>query len=200
MANGNASAWAGKDIIRLAVFSLLLFMAMLVGAMPCSIMMTTYFYGDAMGAIIAGIVWMYMRATIRKPYACLLSSVIVALVAFLFGQIWTAVLSIVVGGILAEPIVRAGRYTSASANIAAFVVWVLCFWVGHAVLAVFSVDAFTTTMLNAHMTQAQVDILLQGISGINLALAPLACGLGALVGGLLGRAIFKKHFARAEER
>ena len=197
MAIGSAKEWQGKDVIRLAVFSLLLFVAMLVGAMPFSITLTSYFYGDALGAVFAGIVWMYLRATVRKPWACLLSSIIVALIAFLLGQIWTAVLGIVVGGILSEIIVRAGKYTNPAANIIAFVVWVLCFWVGHGILAVFSADMFTQMMLNAHMTVDQVELLLQGLTGINLILAPIACLAGALIGSGLGYVIFKKHFARA---
>jgi energy-coupling factor transport system substrate-specific component len=107
------------------------------------------------------------------------------------------VLGVVVGGILAEIIVRAGKYTNPVANIIAFVVWVLCFWVGHGVLAVFSADMFTQMMLNAHMTASQVELLLQGLTGINLILAPIACLVGALIGSGLGYAIFKKHFARA---
>jgi energy-coupling factor transport system substrate-specific component len=199
MTIGNTSKWQGKDAIRLAVFSVLLFIAMLVGAIPLSITLTTYFYGDALGAVLAGVVWMYMRVNIRKPWACLLSSIIVAIVAFLLGQIWTAVLGVVVGGILSEVIVRAGKYASSLANIAAFVVWVLCFWVGHGILAVFSADMFTQVMLNAHMSAEQVSMLLQGITGINLILAPIACVIGSLGGAALGYAIFKKHFARAAE-
>lgn len=199
MAIGSTDKWQGKDVIRLAVFSLLLFVAMLVGAIPCSITLTTYFYGDALGAVLAGIVWMYMRATIRKPWACLLSSIIVAVIAFLLGQIWTAVLGVVVGGILAEAIVRIGKYTSPVANIAAFVVWVLCFWIGHGILAIFSADLFAQMMMNAHMTSEQVELLLSGLTGINLVLAPLACVVGSLIGGGLGYFIFKKHFARTAE-
>jgi energy-coupling factor transport system substrate-specific component len=197
MAIGSAKEWQGKDVIRLAVFSLLLFVAMLAGATPFSITLTSYFYGDALGAVFAGIVWMYLRATVRKPWACLLSSIIVALIAFLLGQIWTAVLGVVVGGVLSEIIVRAGKYTNPAANIIAFVVWVLCFWVGHGILAVFSADMFTQMMLNAHMTVDQVELLLQGLTGINLILAPIACLAGALIGSGLGYVIFKKHFARA---
>ena len=189
--------WQGKDAIRLAVFSLLLFMAMLIGAIPFSITLTSYFYGDALGAVLAGIVWMYMRGTIRKPWACLLSSLIVAVIALLLGQIWTAVLGIVVGGLLSEVIVRVGGYGSVPANIVAFVVWVLCFWVGHGILAVLSADMFAQMMINAHMTAEQVDMLLQGISGRNLILAPIACVAGSLVGGFLGYVVFKKHFQRA---
>lgn len=199
MAMGKTGTWQGKDAVRLAIFSVLLFVAMLIGAIPFSVMMSTYFYGDALGAVLAGIVWMYMRSTIRKPWACLASSVIVAVIAFLFGQIWTAVLSIVVGGVLSEVIERIGAFENTAAHIVAFVVWVLCFWVGHAVLAIFSVDAFAQTMLNAHMTQEQVDILLAGISGMNVLFAPAACAIGALVGGGLGYAIFRKHFSRAEK-
>jgi energy-coupling factor transport system substrate-specific component len=197
MTIGSTKEWHGKDVIRLAVFSLLLFVAMLVGAIPFSITLTSYFYGDALGAVFAGIVWMYMRATVRKPWACLLSSIIVALIAFLLGQIWTAVLGVVVGGILAEIIVRAGKYTNPVANIIAFVVWVLCFWIGHGILAVLSAEMFTQMMLNAHMTLEQVELLLQGVTGINLMLAPIACLVGALIGGCLGYIIFKRHFARA---
>ncbi|WP_421572430.1 MptD family putative ECF transporter S component [Slackia exigua] len=189
--------WQGKDAIRLAVFSLLLFMAMLIGAIPFSITLTSYFYGDALGAVLAGIVWMYMRATIRKPWACLLSSLIVAVIALLLGQIWTAVLGIVVGGLLSEVIVRVGGYGSVPADIFAFVVWVLCFWVGHGILAILSADMFAQMMINAHMSAEQVDMLLQGISGRNLVLAPIACVAGSLVGGILGYAVFKKHFQRA---
>ncbi|MDR0350308.1 MAG: MptD family putative ECF transporter S component [Coriobacteriales bacterium] len=197
MTIGSTDKWQGKDVIRLAVFSLLLFIAMLVGAMTCSITLTTYFYGDAVGAILAGIVWMYMRGTIRKPWACLLSSIIVALIAFLLGQLWTAVLGIIVGGALAELIVRMGKYTSPAANVVAFVVWVLCFWVGHGILAIFSAELFTQMMLNAHMTSEQVGQLLEGLVGINLLLAPLACVAGALLGSGLGYLIFKKHFVHA---
>ncbi|MDR2109634.1 MAG: MptD family putative ECF transporter S component [Coriobacteriales bacterium] len=197
MAIDSSNKWQGKDVIRLAIFSLLLFVAMLVGAMTCSITLTTYFYGDAVGAVLAGIVWMYMRANIRKPWACLLSSLIVAIVAFLLGQIWTAVLGILVGGAIGELIVRAGKYTNPVANIIAFVAWVLCFWIGHGILAIFSAEMFTQMMLNAHMSSEQVGQLLQGLTGINLVLAPLACVVGALIGGGLGYVIFKKHFARA---
>ncbi|MDR2106117.1 MAG: MptD family putative ECF transporter S component [Coriobacteriales bacterium] len=199
MAIGSTNKWQGKDVIRLAVFSLILFIAMLVGAIPFSITLTTYCYGDALGAVFAGIVWMYMRASIHKPWACLLSSVIVAVLALLLGQIWTAVLGIVVGGVLSEIIVRVGRYRSPIANIVAFVAWVLCFWIGHLVLAVFSVDLFREMMLNAHMTVGQVDLLLQGFTGIHRLLAPLVVITGSLVGGGLGYLIFKKHFARAIE-
>ncbi|WP_314040398.1 MptD family putative ECF transporter S component [Slackia exigua] len=197
MPTETTTKWQGKDAIRLAVFSLLLFMAMLIGAIPLSITLTSYFYGDALGAVLAGIVWMYMRATIRKPWACLLSSLIVAVIALLLGQIWTAVLGIVIGGLLSEAIVRIGGYGSVPANIVAFVVWVLCFWVGHGILAVFSADMFAQMMMNAHMSAEQVDMLLQGISGKNLILAPIACVAGSLAGGFLGYAVFKKHFQRA---
>lgn len=197
MPTETATKWQGKDAIRLAVFSLLLFMAMLIGAIPFSITLTSYFYGDALGAVLAGIVWMYMRATIRKPWTCLLSSLIVAVIALLLGQIWTAVLGIVVGGLLSEFIVRVGGYGSVPANILAFVVWVLCFWVGHGILAILSADMFAQMMMNAHMSAEQVDMLLQGISGRNLILAPIACVAGSLVGGILGYAVFKKHFQRA---
>lgn len=197
MPTETATKWQGKDAIRLAVFSLLLFMAMLIGAIPFSITLTSYFYGDALGAVLAGIVWMYMRATIRKPWTCLLSSLIVAVIALLLGQIWTAVLGIMVGGLLSEFIVRVGGYGSVPANILAFVVWVLCFWVGHGILAILSADMFAQMMMNAHMSAEQVDMLLQGISGRNLILAPIACVAGSLVGGILGYAVFKKHFQRA---
>lgn len=197
MPTETATKWQGKDAIRLAVFSLLLFMAMLIGAIPFSITLTSYFYGDALGAVLAGIVWMYMRATIRKPWTCLLSSLIVAVIALLLGQIWTAVLGIVVGGLLSEFIVRVGGYGSVPANILAFVVWVLCFWVGHGILAILSADMFAQMMMNAHMSAEQVDMLLQGISGRNLILAPIACVAGSFVGGILGYAVFKKHFQRA---
>ncbi len=199
MAIGNTDKWQGKDVIRLAVFSLLLFVAMIVGAIPCSLTLTSYFYGDAMGAILGGIVWMYMRATIQKPWACLLSSIIVALIAFFLGQIWTAVLGIVVGGIVAEAIVRIGNYANPVMSVLSFVAWVLCFWIGHGILALISVDMFTQMMINAHMTAEQVDLLLQGLSGINLVLAPIACVVGALLGAGLGYVLFKKHFARVAQ-
>lgn len=197
MAIGSTDKWQGKDAIRVAVFSLLLFAAMILGALPCSITLTTYFYGDAIGAVLGGVVWMYMRATIKKPWACLLSSIIVAAIAFLIGQIWTAVLGIVIGGIIAEIIVRIGNYTNPVTNILAFVAWVLCFWTGHGILALISVDMFTQMMINAHMTADQVELLLQGFSGINLILAPIACVVGALIGSGIGYVLFKKHFARA---
>ena len=68
---------------------------------------------------------------------------------------------------------------------------------GHGILAILSADMFAQMMINAHMSAEQVDMLLQGISGRNLVLAPIACVAGSLVGGILGYAVFKKHFQRA---
>ena len=78
----------GKDYIFIAIFGLLLFIVFFAFAMVLGMNANTFWFTHALGAIPAGIVWMYLLARVPKKGTIVITSVIVALVGLLLGMFW----------------------------------------------------------------------------------------------------------------
>ena len=73
----------GRDYVVLAVFGVLLFAVFMVFSIVCSLSATTSWFTHGVGAVPAGIVWMYVLARVPKRGAVALMCLLVALLGFL---------------------------------------------------------------------------------------------------------------------
>ncbi|MCQ4881971.1 MptD family putative ECF transporter S component, partial [Alistipes onderdonkii] len=97
----------GRDYVVLAVFGVLLFAVFMVFSIVCSLSATTSWFTHGVGAVPAGIVWMYVLARVPKRGAVALMCLLVALLGLVMGMFWTGPLGIALGGVAAELVLGA---------------------------------------------------------------------------------------------
>ena len=185
----------GKDFIFIAIFGLLLFIVFFVFAMVLGMNANIFWYTHALGAIPAGIVWMYLLARVPKKGTVVIMSVIVALVGLLLGMFWAGPAGIVVGGIIGELIVSTGK-RSVAKKIAAFAVFTLCFWLGQQSMIIFAGNACVDMVIASGMSAEYGQTLVGFMQSPMIFVAGIGSVVGPIIGGLLGAKVFKKHFAK----
>lgn len=97
----------GRDFINLGIFTVI-FIALF---MVCMLLMSTTIYtqpfGTAAGALVAGSVYMLLRAKTPKPWAITIFGVLYGLVMLVMGSGWPILASTVAGALIAELVARA---------------------------------------------------------------------------------------------
>ena len=105
---GAGSSYTAKDFILLAVFGVVIFLFFMILSMVLSFSIDIAYWTHAIGGIVGGIAWVYVAARIPKKGAMAIMGLIMGIVAFLMGMMWTVAVGIVVGGIVAELVLIAG--------------------------------------------------------------------------------------------
>ena len=90
-----------KDVIFIAIFSVLFFAVMLVAVALLGSTPVTFFFTHGVGAVPCGIIYMYVRAKVPRKGSVLLMCTLVALIAFCLGITWPSALGLLIGGIYA---------------------------------------------------------------------------------------------------
>lgn len=186
-----------KDFINTGIFSVIFLVIFFLSIMVMSMAVVTQPFGLAVCAVIAGPVYMLMRAKSPKRGAILLFSALFAVIMAATGTGWPMPVAILLGALIAELLAAAGKYQSFLMN-----------GMGYAVLMVASAIGSYTPLLM--MKQYYLDVassnevsgdfmvqLTEFISGPVLFASFAATAVGAVLGVLLARAMFKKHFIKA---
>jgi len=187
-----------KDIIFTAIFSVLLFICIFAFAIIMGMNPISMFFAHAVGSIPAGIIYMYMRQKTLKKGSIVLMAVLVAVISFALGIGWTAALGILIGGILAELITAAGGYKSKVKNVIGYVAFITCFWAGQMSIMILSTKSYEASALKQGMTQEYVSSMIEFINGPMFFVALAVTIIGAIIGGMLGIKVFKKHFEKLQ--
>lgn len=186
----------GKDYITIAIFGILLFAVFFVFAMVLGMSAHTFWFTHAIGALIGGIVWMYVAVKVPKRGALAIMSIIIAVVSLLLGMLWTGPAGIVVGGLLAEVVAGARDKRTTARSIAAFVVFTLCFWIGQQAIVFLAGQSYVDMVVSMGMSVEYGQALVDFIHGPMIFVAAAVTALCSAVGGFIGAKLFKKHFAK----
>ena len=186
-----------KDFINLGIFSVIFIVLFLVCIMVMSVTIYTQPFGVALGALLAAPVYMLLRAKAPKTGAIVLFGVLFGLVLFVMGSGWPILLAVVAGALAAELIARAGKYKSYRNETIGYTVLMVATALGSYIplltmKAYYRQLAETNSIDNAFMAQ-----LVEFISGPYLVLAVAVTVATALLGTLLARRMFRKHFVKA---
>ncbi|MEF2656079.1 MAG: MptD family putative ECF transporter S component [Eggerthellaceae bacterium] len=185
-----------KDFVFIAVFGVLLFLVFMVFSIVFSMNASSSWFTHSVGAIPAGIVWMYLLYRVPKRGAIAIMGVIVAIVGLLMGMFWSGPVGIVVGAFIAELVLGDPKKRSTLKMCIAFAVFVFSFWLGQISLIIVGSQAYVemcmSVGLSAEYGQTLVDFIYSPMA--------IVCGIttiiGALLGGFLGSKVFAKHFAK----
>lgn len=192
----NTGKLNGKDLISIGIFTAVYFIfnlliAAVMGFVPLINMMIPF-----VSSLVLGIPMMLYFSKIKKCGMVLITYVIYGVILTLAG---VGVYSLIAGtlcAVIAEWILKAKRYGSASAAILAYA---LCSVGANANVMGFAF--MTETQLaekTAYYGQEYMDIISGYFShGYMLPLIAITAFAGGALGGLFGKAVLKKHFVKS---
>ncbi|MDR1068488.1 MAG: MptD family putative ECF transporter S component [Clostridiales Family XIII bacterium] len=193
----NPNKLKAKDLITLAIFSVVFIAVYMVCAIPTGLIVQLYPFCAGIAMIPCGIVWAYLRTKAPKPLAILIQGVLFAVIVFIMGSGWFVSVGVFAGGVLAEIIAGIGGYKSFKLTVISYAVFGLCFDLGGFLIILLAGDYYYENSIKLGADTTYMDTLMNFMGGPVLAIACVLTVIGAIIGMLLGRAFLKKHFERA---
>lgn len=183
-----------KDLINIGLFTALYFIIFfasgMLGYIPILFVLL-----PAIVPIVTGIPFMLFLTKVNKFGMVTIMAILLGFFMFATGHTWIPIITASLCGLLADLIFRAGKYQSLKHTI-----------FGYAVFSVWSIGAmlplwlmresyieYIRTSMGAEYAQT---ILAMTPNWLGYAIGAIAFAAG-IVGGLLGKAVLKKHFKRA---
>lgn len=187
----------GRDVITVGIFSAIYFAInfafMLLGGLhPLLWILMPGFI-----ALFTGIPYLMMCAKVQKVGSVLLMGLITGLIYFVTGQFTPVILvSFVIACGLGELVRGCTHYTSIRGNLVSFVLFSLGM-VGSPLPIWLMREDFLRQITEQGMPADYVNTLAALSSSSMLVVLFLAPVVGAIIGGLIARAMFRKHFEKA---
>jgi energy-coupling factor transport system substrate-specific component len=193
----NTTKLRAKDLITLAIFSVVFIVVYMACSAPLGMLAPLYAFCVVIPMIPCGIVWAYLRTKVTKPFAILIQGVLFAVILFVLGGGWFVAIGVLAGGILAEVFAGVGKYKSFKWNAIGYAAFAVCFHLGVFIMILIARDYYYDYGITNGLSSEYMDALLSFVSGPLLLLTSALSAAGAVIGMLLGRAFLKKHFERA---
>lgn len=183
----------GRDLINVGIYSAIYFVIMMAVAMLGMIPIFLPLL-SVLVPILGGIPFMLFLTKVKKPGMIFIMAMIMGIMMLITGMGPWPLLTCAIAGILAELTVRSGNYKSAGKSVLAYGLFSLWIWGNY--LPLFT-DYEGYFAQRASYGQAYIDAVQKLMP---LWMAPvllIACFVCGILGGLLGRALLKKHFEKA---
>ena len=188
---------SGRDLITIGIFSAIYFVlnlaAMITGFVP-----VLWLLLPGVAAIVTGIPFMLLASKVRKPGAILIMGAITALLYFVTGQFTVLLLITFAAACILSEIYRAvTKYDNSFFHMTiAFIIF--CYGMLGSPLAIWVYkDSFLAQIQQNGMSAEYVSSLSGLISTpmlIALCISPI---IGGIIGALMAKGLFRKHFKKA---
>ncbi len=176
----------GKDLINIGIFSAIYFVIVFIVAMLGFIPIFL--------PLLGGIVFMLFLTRVKKFGMIWIMSIIMGLLMLLTGMSWPPLAVSVVSGLLAELVYKSGNYKSATKAVITNGVFSL--WIAANYLPLFfAAEKYWSTRQN--FGQDYIDTITKLMPKWMCPVMFIVAFVYGIVGGLLGKALMKKHFEKA---
>lgn len=187
----------GKDLITIGIFSAIYFVINFIFMLLGGLHPMMWILMPGFIALFSGIPFLLMCAKVQKPGAVFLMGAITALIYFVTGQFTAIILvTFVIACGLGEAVRAVSGFGSFKGNMVAFV----CFSLGMtgSPLPIWVMRESFLAQISEQGMPADYIAALEAVSSpsmmIVLFVAPI---VGAVIGALVTRAMFRKHFVKA---
>ncbi len=183
----------GKDLINIGIFTAIYFVVIMALAMLgfIPIFMPTY---SVLMPLFGGIPFMLFLTKVHKFGMVYIMTILMGILMWLTGMSYYALVIGLVTGLICELILKKGEYKSAKRAVIVHGVFSLWIWSNYIPLFFFA-DKYWSTRQN--FGQEYIDALTKLMPIWMCPVHLVLCFVFGIVGGLLGRKILKKHFAKA---
>lgn len=184
-----------KDLITIGIFTAIMILVYFISSMVAFVPLLTPLL-CVVAPIIGGIPFMLFATKTKKFGMVTIMGVLIGIIyALMSTAVWLVVTSPIFA-LLADLIMRSGNYASSKKDILGYGVYsIAC--IGTFIPVIFTRDAYVARLLETGYTLEYAQAVLNVIPDWSLILLLIACFVSGIIGGLLGRAMLKKHFVRA---
>ena len=184
----------GKDLINIGIFSaiyfVIVFVVAMLGMIPILYPMLT-----VICPLVGGAAYMLFLTKVKKFGMIWIMSILMGILMLLSGMSWYALAIGIFSGLIADFICKSGNYASVTKSIVSHAVFSL--WIfGNYLLFYLNHESYMKTreeMIGREYVD-KLNSLLPMWSWVILLAATLIFGL---IGGLIGKAMLKKHLSKA---
>ena len=186
------------DLISIGIYSALYFILVGVAEMLVVVIVPgySYSYSPAMSALMTGAVFMLMVAKVPKFGAITIMGSVLGLFFFLSGLFPFALVPSVVAAVLADVIAYIFKYKSKIGLLLSYVIFSFN-TTGPIIQLLFSPDSHVANLKERGKDASYIQNLFESISNYTGALAFVSLIIAAIIGGLFGQKMLKKHFIKA---
>lgn len=193
----SARGLTGKDVITVGIFSAIYFVINFAFMLLSGLHPILWVLMPGLIALFTGIPFLMMCAKVQKMGAVLLMGIITGLIYFATGQFTVVILvTFVIGCVLAELARFVSRYRSFRGNGVAFVLFSLGM-TGSPLPVWIMRDSFLAQISGQGMPTDYVSTLEAVTAPAMIVVLFAAPVVGAVVGSLLAKGMFQKHFTKA---
>ncbi len=186
-----------KDLVSIGIFSVIFMVISLLTMMVAIISPVVWLLWPGIAGIICSFVYVLLVAKVPKFGSAFLLSLVTALIYFAMGECtWTIVLTFTLAGILAELIRKTMGYNSNKSIIISSGIVSIGF-IGSPLPMWLFQESYMKSIIEMGMDSGYVEAMQKMIS-IPTLLGMIAFAfIGGVIGALIGKKLFKKHFEKA---
>jgi energy-coupling factor transport system substrate-specific component len=187
----------GKDLITIGIFSAIYFVINFLFMLASGLHPVMWILMPGLIALFTGVPYMILMSKVQKPGAVLIMGLITGLIYFVTGMFTVVILiSFAAACVLAELTRLIAKYKSFASNTVSFAIFSVGM-IGSPLPIWLFKDSFFAQISGQGMSTNYLSVLsslaTDGVL-IIMVLAPVVLGI---VGALIAKALFKKHFVKA---
>lgn len=184
-----------KDLISLGLFTVLYFVLGCCVAIPIGFVPVFLPVLGALWTLITGIPFMLYAVRVKKFGLVTIMAILSGLLMGLTGMGYWGILTGAVFGLLGDLILKSGEYRSAKKTILGYGVFSL--WMVGTYIPMYFIVEQSRADFAASFGEEYADKVMSVMPMWSLILVVAGIFVFAILGGLLGKAVLKKHFVKA---
>ena len=183
-----------KDLVNIAIFSVIYFVGLFVIGTPLGFLVVTYLAFPFTVSVVLGIAVLFCLAKTPKPFALFIFAAFPGCLMTLMGHTPVVVIHSLIVAILAELVRKLLGYKTVKGSIVGYAVMSL--WLCGAFWQIFLLKDQYYTLTEKMMGAAYAEQLVSLPIWI-MPMLYVTSFAGGILGGLLGAKVLKKHFVKA---
>ena len=185
------------DLITVGVFTAIYFVLVAIATFACALLPGVgNIVLPAVAALISGSVYMLLVAKTQKFGAISIMGLVMGMFFFISGHFVVSFMANIVFGLLADYVAKLGNYKSKKGLLISYVLFsygltgpILPLW--------FMKDAYVASLVARGKDAAYIETLFGPINTGSFIACVVLIAVCAIVGGLFGQKMMKKHFVKA---
>ncbi|MCT4543193.1 MAG: MptD family putative ECF transporter S component [Vallitalea sp.] len=197
MSNTKSQKLKAKDLISIGIFSGIYFIIALASNVLGGLHAIVWFLSPCIAALLCGIPFMILASKVKKPFTVMIMGIVVGLLFLITGQFHILVpITFFVTSCIVEIIRYVTKYTSFKGNAVGFSIFALSMVASPLPLWIDS-ESFISRIKEFGMPQSYIDTVTSLTSTSMLITMILLTLISGLIGSLITKSMFKKHFKKA---